>query len=110
MLCEMRLTVTLQSRYQTPLNAVSLSDFPIRKQHHLGGMAFGVALVRHPQIRPAHAIPARDETAEHLGIATLAADRDAPDAGLGRGRLDGTDRGIERGVVARGELQHADFI
>src|SRR5882762_5233756 len=54
------------------------SDFPIRKQHTLLGVAFGVALVRHPQIGPTHAIPARDEAAERLGVPALAANRDPP--------------------------------
>src|SRR5205807_8142039 len=86
------------------------SDFPIGEENTLGGMPFGVPLERHPQIGPAHAIAARDEPAERLRITALATHRDAPDAGLRGGRLDRTDRGIERGVAARGELQHADFL
>src|ERR1044072_225643 len=85
-------------------------DLPIRKQHPLRGMSPRDSLVPHAQIGPAHAIAAREEAAGRVVVSSLAADRDATDAGLRRGRFDRADCGIEGGVVPGGELQHPPLV
>src|SRR2546425_3574484 len=96
------------SAFRVPSSA--FLDLPIREQDTVGGMWLRVALVRHTQIRPADAVAARDETAERLLVARLAADRHAPDAEPRRGGLRPRDGGVERGEVAGGELEHAHLV
>src|SRR5258708_33612987 len=81
------------------------SYLPVREQHALAGVGLRVAVEGHAEIGPAHAIAPRDELAERLGAARLAADGDAPDAGAGGGRLGGGDRGFEGAAIARRQLQ-----
>ena len=73
-------------------------------------MPLGVPFIRHAQISPADAVASRDEPAERLRVVALAAHRDAANPRLRRGGFHGGDRRVERGVVARGQLQHADFV
>src|SRR5881394_1377779 len=92
------------------LRLLSRSDFPVREQHAPGRMTLGVPGIRHAYICPAHAVAARNQPAERLTVTTLTPHRDAANAGLGGGRLDGRDGGIECGIRARRELEHAHFV
>src|SRR2546422_4615877 len=72
-----------------------LSYLPVGKQHAGAGLRFGMALVGHAEIGPAHAVPAGDEAAERLRVSGLAADRHAADPGARRGGLGGGDARVE---------------
>src|SRR5438094_5617886 len=87
-----------------------LSYLPVGKQHAGGGLRFGMALVGHAEIGPAHAVPAGDEAAERLRVPGLAADRHAADPGARGGGLGGGDARVEGALVRRRELEHADFV
>src|SRR5690242_4695352 len=92
------------------LTAGPASYLPVREHDAVARRRLGVALEVHAQIGPAHTVAARHEAAERVAEAGLAAERDAPDAGLCGGRLGGADDRLERGCAAGGELQHAHFV
>src|SRR2546427_232367 len=83
------------------------SYLPVGKQHALGRGLLGIAVLGHPQVGPADAVAAGDEAAERLGVARLAAHADAADPGAGRRGFHGHDRGVERPLVARRQLEDA---
>src|SRR5438874_994061 len=86
------------------------SDLPVRKQHATPRVRLAVPLVGHPEVGPADAIAARDQPAERVVEARLAAHGDAPDArARGRG-LRRRDARVEGAVVARRELEHPHLI
>src|SRR6266487_864934 len=98
---------------RTPHSALHIphsSDLPIRKQHPALRVRLRIALVGHTEVGPADAVAARDETAERLLVARLAADRHTPDAESRRGGLRSRDSGVERGEVAGGKLEHAHLV
>src|SRR5256885_16713734 len=77
------------------------SYLPVGNQHAGGGLRFGMALVGHAEIGPAHAVPAGDEAAERLRVPGLAADRHAADPGARGGGLGGGDARVEGTLVRR---------
>src|SRR2546422_9802230 len=87
-----------------------LSYLPVGKQHAGGGLRFGMALVGHAEIGPAHAVPPGDEAAEPPRVPGLAADRPPAGPRARGGGPGGGDAPVESTLVPLPELEHADLV